>query len=376
MKGALPMEWAARLLSRLLRDGDGAALLGDLAEERTRRSRGGAREAARWYRRELYASLGAVVWLRATESVRRAPWGVACLAYLGVAVLEVLTLLVLSRAWPGSSYESSAGRLVLELPGIADIAYAAASFRRGAPFVLGGMMLVVATLISAFTSEPLSMTFIVAFVGAGPMAAWLGGLLRRRRMAALSAGAVVLVMAGTAHAQEVRPVNDPSKTTYGEKDPRAPRELDIFAFLIGRWEGTGRTKLPDGKVAEYPVTWVGRYILDGMVIADEVHAPSPDGSPALGITFRQYDPTRAAWIIEFLNVSQSFLRRQVRPGTGSVAVNGRHVTIHGEGQGMSIREHYVVRDDANWAYSIDISSDGGKTWDNGTSEFTFRRVDP
>jgi hypothetical protein len=41
--GALPVEWAARLLSCLLRDGDGVALLGDLAEERTRRSRGGAR---------------------------------------------------------------------------------------------------------------------------------------------------------------------------------------------------------------------------------------------------------------------------------------------------------------------------------------------
>ena len=111
------------------------------------------------------------------------------------------------------------------------------------------------------------------------------------------------------------------KTTYGEKDPRAPRELDIFAFLIGTWEGTGRTKLPDGKVAEYPVKWVGRYILDGMAIAGEVHAPNPDGSPALGITFRQYDTTRATWIIEFLNVSHFILRRQVRPGTGSVVVN-------------------------------------------------------
>jgi hypothetical protein len=27
-------------------------------------------------------------------------------------------------------------------------------------------------------------------------------------------------------------------------------------------------------------------------------------------------------------------------------------------------------------YSIDISSDGGKIWDNGTSEFTFHRAKP
>jgi hypothetical protein len=372
--GALPVSWGARLLSCLLRDGVGEALLGDLAEERTRRSRSGPRQAARWYRREFCASLSAVLWLRAAESVRRAPWGVAFAAYLGVAVLEVVTLLALSRAWPGSTYESSAGRLVLEFPGIAAIGYVAATFRRGAAFMLGAMMLVVSTLISIFTTEALSMTFIAAFVSIGPMAALLGGLLRSRRMTAVAVGAAALVMAGAAHAQEVTPVNDPSKTTYGEKDPRAPRELDIFAFLIGTWEGTGRTKLPDGKVAEYPVKWVGRYILDGMAIADEAHAPNPDGSPALGITFRQYDTTRATWIIEFLNVSHSFLRRQVRPGTGSVVVNGRNVTIHGEALGVKVREHYLVRDDGNWVYSMDMSRDDGKTWDNGMYEFTFRRV--
>jgi hypothetical protein len=136
-----------------------------------------------------------------------------------------------------------------------------------------------------------------------------------------------------------------------------------------------RTRRSRGGARE-AARWVGRYILDGMVIADEVHAPNPDGSPALGITFRQYDTTRAAWIIEFLNVSHSFLRRQVRPGTGSVAVNGRNVTIHGEGLGVKVREHYLVRDDANWVYSMDMSSDAGKTWDNGTYEFTFRRAKP
>jgi hypothetical protein len=36
----------------------------------------------------------------------------------------------------------------------------------------------------------------------------------------------------------------------------------VFAFLIGKWEGRGKTRLPDGKVAEYSVAWIGRYILD------------------------------------------------------------------------------------------------------------------
>ena len=168
-------------------------------------------------------------------------------------------------------------------------------------------------------------------------------------------------------------MTDPSKTIHGERSPRAPRELDVFAFLIGKWDGRGRTRLPDGKVAEYPVAWIGRYILDGTAIADEGHAPYPDGRPFLGITFRQYDQSRKTWVIEFLNVSESFLRRQVHHGTGSVAVSGRTVTVTSESPGVVLREHYVVADADNWVYRLDSSSDGGRSWNEGAIEFTFRR---
>ena len=183
----------------------------------------------------------------------------------------------------------------------------------------------------------------------------------------------VLLVAGHASAQEAPTVTDPSKTIYGEKSPRAPRELDVFAFLIGRWDGRGRTRLPDGTVAEYPVAWVGRYILDGTAIADEGHGPYPDGRPFLGITFRQYDESRKTWVIEFLNVSESFLRRQVHHGTGSVAVSGRTVTVTSESPGVVVREHYVVPDADNWVYRLDSSNDGGRSWNEGAIEFTFRR---
>jgi hypothetical protein len=198
---------------------------------------------------------------------------------------------------------------------------------------------------------------------------------RRRRwlLAYTSAVVAALLVATGVSAQEVTTVTDPSKTIRGERSPLAPRELDVFAFLIGKSDGKGRTRLPDGKVAEYPVAWIGRYILDGTAIADEVHAPYPDGTPSLGITFRQYDQSRKAWVIEFLNVSQSFLRRQVHRGTGSVAVSGRTVTVTSESPGIIVREHYVVPDADNWVYRLDSSNDGGRNWNEGTIEFTLRR---
>ena len=101
----------------------------------------------------------------------------------------------------------------------------------------------------------------------------------------------------------------PAVTRYGERSANAPAELDAFAFLIGKWEGGGKTRLANGKIAEFSrVAWIGRYILDGTAIADEFHASAPDGSPYLGISLRQYNSATKQWLVEYLNVSGSFLR--------------------------------------------------------------------
>jgi hypothetical protein len=120
-------------------------------------------------------------------------------------------------------------------------------------------------------------------------------------------------------------------TTYGERNANAPRELDAFAFFIGKWEGGGKTKTADGKIVEFGgVTWIGRYILDGTVIADESHASpeaTPDGKPYVGISFRYYDQTKNAWIVEFLNVTNSFLRRHRTCGFVRLITSNLTITL-------------------------------------------------
>jgi hypothetical protein len=185
--------------------------------------------------------------------------------------------------------------------------------------------------------------------------------------------AVVLMMTWGGRAVEVTQA-DRSKTIYGERNPSAPKDLGAFAFLIGKWQGTGTTRLPDGKVAEFSgVSWIGRYVLDGTAIADELHAAYPDGRPFLGISLRHYDASRKTWIVEHLNVSESFLRKQVNTGAGSVTVSGRNVTVSSESPGTSVREHYLVADQDNFVYRLDVSTDGGRTWAEGQIEMTFRR---
>jgi hypothetical protein len=199
-------------------------------------------------------------------------------------------------------------------------------------------------------------------------------------MRAISAGNRLLVILIAVLAIDIRTATDamaiePAITTYGERNPQAPDQLSLFSFLVGKWNGTGKTRLEDGSHAQFELTWIGRYILNGMAIADEIHSLAPDGKPYLGISLRHFDTKADCWIIEYLNVSNSFLRRQVNPHSGSVSVDAGTVVIIAEDAQTKIRERYRVADRSHFTYSTDMSRDGGRSWDPVLVEMTMTRVD-
>jgi hypothetical protein len=168
---------------------------------------------------------------------------------------------------------------------------------------------------------------------------------------------------------------EPAITTYGQRNAQAPSQLNLFSFLVGKWRGTGKTKLADGSSAQFELTWIGRYILNGMAIADEFHSLAPDGSPYLGISIRHFDSKHDSWVIEYLNVSNSFLRRQVNPQSGSVSVDTHTIVVISEDAQTRIRENYRVADQNHFTYSTDMSHDGGRSWDPVSIEMTMERVE-
>jgi hypothetical protein len=163
-------------------------------------------------------------------------------------------------------------------------------------------------------------------------------------------------------------------TTYGERNTEAPEQLNLFSFLVGKWQGVGKTRLADGSHARFELTWIGRYILDGMAIADEIHALGPDGKPYLGISFRHFDSQHDSWIIEYLNVSNSFIRRQVNPQSGSVSLDAGAVVVISENGPTKIRERYRLADQNHFTYTTDLSRDGGRSWDAVSVEMAMTRV--
>ena len=89
---------------------------------------------------------------------------------------------------------------------------------------------------------------------------------------------------------------------YGKPNPNAPPELSRFAFLIGKWRCEAKLKRQDGVWEPMNATWVGRYILDGYVIAEEYRMTRQTGELlVLGMNVRSYDTKKKTWAIKWLN---------------------------------------------------------------------------
>jgi hypothetical protein len=84
---------------------------------------------------------------------------------------------------------------------------------------------------------------------------------------------------------------------------------------------------------------------------------------------------RDCWVLEFLNVTNSFIRRQVNARSGAVEKDGSTVVVTSVSDESISREFYRVIDDDSFVYTIDLSNDGGGTWNRGSIEFTMNRVE-
>jgi hypothetical protein len=179
----------------------------------------------------------------------------------------------------------------------------------------------------------------------------------------VAAFALTLLLAHSGSGAEA--VNDPAITTFGTLNPAAPAELATFSFLVGKWTGIGKYRDAEGKVTEFEVVWVGRYVLNGMAIADEMRRPDTAGGTVDGMGLRFFDTTSKTWTIEFLNFVQGFVRKQVNAEVGAVKQDGNRITIEQSGPGGAPgREVYTLVDANHFTYSLDVSKPGGG-WDEG-----------
>ncbi|MEO7963329.1 MAG: hypothetical protein ABIT38_05400 [Gemmatimonadaceae bacterium] len=161
--------------------------------------------------------------------------------------------------------------------------------------------------------------------------------------------------------------------------PVAPKEGTQFDFLVGQWElvvkpqATTLAQRIHG-VGKLPGTWKAWRALDGWGIEDELRITDPSGNPRLLLhAVRFFDASNRHWSIAGVDVYRSL-------ATTSTAEwkNGEMVST---GQGTETDERaYISRatfssiTPTSFAYRLDRSFDGGKSWTEGVTRIEAKRV--
>jgi hypothetical protein len=153
---------------------------------------------------------------------------------------------------------------------------------------------------------------------------------------------------------------------YGEPNPGAPLELSQFAFIIGSWSCDARVIGEDGGWQAFNATWVGRYILDGFVIADEYRMTDQTGELIVhGMNFRSYSVEKKTWMMRWLNARGSFWLELGPEQLGGVRVTNETITfdfIDTLAPDAITRVTFSNITDSHFTWSAERSKDQAKTW--------------
>jgi hypothetical protein len=176
------VRWVGWVFSWLVPANEREALLGDLAEEYALRAQGASCAAAfRWYLRQVCVSAPPLLWVR----VARAAWpgtvGVALLAYVAVAVVEITVNWAIAHLSAVGAAAYNPLGMALTFPMVVLIGYFAAGYRRSAAIVLAVMMLLAVSVMTLTTTEHVPFWYRVAYFLVGPAAAFIGSGLSRGR---------------------------------------------------------------------------------------------------------------------------------------------------------------------------------------------------
>jgi hypothetical protein len=167
---------ATWILSRLVSKGEREPLMGDLAEEYALRANTASASAAlKWYLQQICSSVPPLMYAMLTRAAWMATVGVALLAYVAVGLVEFIVDRAISSS-AAVSYNPLG--LIITFPMVVLIGYFAARFRPRAPIVLGAMMLLAVTVMTASTTESTPTWYRIAYFFVGPAAVFIGSALR------------------------------------------------------------------------------------------------------------------------------------------------------------------------------------------------------
>ena len=161
--------------------------------------------------------------------------------------------------------------------------------------------------------------------------------------------------------------------------PARPREANQFDFLIGKWNLSIQVPPPNlaARIHGMPKlvgTWKAARALDGWGIEDEIQITDEAGNPkTLSHYVRVFDPTAARWSVSTLDVYRArFASATAEWKDGQMRQSSEGTDP--EGKPVVSRTRFYDITPATFRLQQDRSSDGGKSWTEGTLRIEAKRI--
>lgn len=167
--------------------------------------------------------------------------------------------------------------------------------------------------------------------------------------------------------------------TGTQQAPTAPPEARQHDFLVGQWELVVRVPAVGlaQKIHGTPRlvgTWKAWRAFDGFGIEDELRITDEAGNPvSLSHTMRYYDRAARSWNVTLLDVYRGKLSNATAEWKDGRMTQSSRGTDQ-EGKPALFRSRFSDITPASFRWQQDRSTDGGKTWTEGTLRIEAKRV--
>lgn len=161
---------------------------------------------------------------------------------------------------------------------------------------------------------------------------------------------------------------------YGTLNPNAPKETAQFDFLVGRWNAEYSATRPDGTTSSAIADWRIGYILNGYALQDKWSVSDNSGNVlGYGTMYRTYDATKGHWtMVEQTTWRLGFHHMTAEKVGDTMVMYETEETPDGT---VQLRRVFYNIEKDRFDWRIDISSDDGKTWQEGVSRMVCTRVE-
>jgi hypothetical protein len=179
---------------------------------------------------------------------------------------------------------------------------------------------------------------------------------------------IAVLLSTLAPAEHGDPVNSPSSASVATST-----EHD-FDFLLGSWEFAAASKVP-GVPSQYHGLWTAERIGAGTLVEDDYAAFDDRGHRVyLGVTIRAFDANARRWMTSFVEPVRYLDMRATKWSLGIAWRDGTEVREAPVDEPSLTRAHFFDIAPDHFSWSMDRSTDGGKTWDKDYLHVRAQRV--